>query len=114
LEARREKKGKMIIAIDFDNTFNADTELWRKFITDAKERGHTCVCVTGRSNEGEYGAEVIRIIDGVMPIVFAGALWKREAAKRAGYDVNIWIDDTPEYVAEQQVLFSQYKQNSVD
>jgi len=93
-----------IIAIDFDDTFTADVKLWQIFIKYAKSRGHICVCVTGRSDEGQWGAEVRREIGGLIPIVFAGRKWKRDAAKEAGFDVDIWIDDNPEYIAEQGLL----------
>jgi hypothetical protein len=32
----------------------------------------------------------------MMPIVFANGAWKEEAATRAGYNIDIWIDDHPE------------------
>lgn len=101
----------MTIGIDYDGTFNADPELWRGFIIHAASRGHNCVCVTGRSDEGEYGAEVRRAIGDLMPIVFAGMVWKSKAAEGAGFYVNVWIDDNPEYVGPQTLLLSQYKVN---
>jgi hypothetical protein len=30
--------------------------------------------------------------------VYAGTVWKRQAARAAGYLINVWIDDLPEYV----------------
>jgi hypothetical protein len=36
-----------------------------------------------------------------MPIVYAGATWKRQAARAAGYQVHVWIEDLPEYVDRQ-------------
>lgn len=98
------------IAIDFDNTWTANPALWRNFIADAQQIwGYTVVCVTGRSDEGKWGSEVREAIDGLIPIVFAGHQWKRTAALNAGYKVDIWIDDTPEYIAEQQILLASQK-----
>lgn len=96
---------QLTIAIDFDGTFAANPALWRNFITDAQNIwGYQIVCVTGRSDEGEWGKEVKEAIDGLIPIVFAGHRWKREAAQAAGYEVNIWIDDNPEYIAPQNLI----------
>ena len=36
-----------------------------------------------------------------MPIVFAADGWKRSAAEAAGYKVDVWIDDHPEYIDAQ-------------
>lgn len=34
-------------------------------------------------------------------MIFAASGWKREAARRAGFSVDVWVDDQPEYIAEQ-------------
>lgn len=93
----------MIIAIDFDNTFTADPEAWREVILMMQAKGHKFVCVTGRSDD-EMGDQVRKAIDGLIPIVFAGSRWKREAAKRSGWDVDVWIDDMPEMVGQQNLI----------
>ena len=36
----------LIIAIDFDDTFSADPELWTAFILNAQQRGHKIICVS--------------------------------------------------------------------
>lgn len=105
----------MTIAIDFDGTFAADPVLFGHFVNDALRMGHTCLILTGRSDEGEYGDEVRRLVrqhlnDANIPIVFAGMAWKRDAAKARGFNVDVFIDDTPEYIAPQNILFSQHKQ----
>lgn len=56
--------------------------------------------VTGRADEGPWGAEVRRAVGGLMPIVFAAGRWKASAAKAAGYKVDVWIDDSPEGIRE--------------
>lgn len=94
----------MIIGIDYDGTFTADPGLWADFVRSATARGHQCVCVTGRSDEGEYAAEVRRAVGSLMPVVFASMCWKKKAAAISGYEVDVWIDDMPEMVAEQTRL----------
>ena len=104
----------MIFAVDFDGTFAADPETFSQVIMLLRRRGHTAIIVTGRSDEGEFGREVRETIASVFPpdkqainqpppIVFAGLLWKREAAEQAGYSVDVWMDDLPEYIAQQNI-----------
>ena len=38
---------------------------------------------------------------GYPPLVFAGEAWKRQAAEAAGYPIDVWIDDHPEYIGPQ-------------
>lgn len=99
----------MIIAIDYDNTLTADPEGWTQFIKMMQARGHEVVCVTGRSDIGEWGEEVRREIGGLVKIVFSGNQWKRAAAEKAGWKVNVWIDDMPEYIAKQYDLFTKHR-----
>lgn len=94
----------MIFGIDYDGTFSRDPDFWEDFVNLATVYDHQCVLVTGRSDDGEYGAQVKRDVGALMPIVFAGAKWKREAALKKGWKVDVWIDDNPEYVAKQNLL----------
>lgn len=97
----------MLIAVDFDDTFTADPEFWRQVVALGKARGHSFVCVTGRSDRPmlsdptrHWGDEVREAIGDLMPVVFAGSGWKRDAAAKAGYGVDVWVDDHPEWVCE--------------
>jgi hypothetical protein len=96
----------MVFAIDFDGTFDRDPELFRQFAQLLRSRGHTVVCVTSRS--AGFGDEVERMV-GDVPVVYAGNVWKRQAARTAGYLVNIWIDDLPEYVDAQDPEIASWK-----
>lgn len=98
----------MLIAVDYDGTFTADPDFWRQMVALGRARGHEFVCVTGRSDERmltdpsrHWGDEVRAGIAGLMPIVFAGDDYKSEAAVKAGYKVNVWCDDHPEWVGRQ-------------
>lgn len=99
-----ERKRRLLFGVDFDGTFSADPSLFRAFVASLRERGHDAVLVTGRSDEGQWGAEVRREVGSLMPVVFAANGWKREAAERAGFKVDIWVDDHPEYVAPQTLI----------
>lgn len=102
----------MIIAIDYDGTFSADVEGWTEVIKLMQARGHKIVCVTGRTDEGEFGKPVHRDINGLIPIVFAGNVWKNVAAEKAGWKVNVWIDDNPSYISKQHLMFTKFKKDS--
>lgn len=93
---------RLTIGLDYDRTFTADPELFRRFIADAQRCGHQVVCVTGRKVLPDFSREP-RLPDSV-PVVLAGAEWKRHAAAKAGHHVHIWIDDMPEMVAPSKVL----------
>lgn len=86
----------MIIAIDFDKTFSAKPKLFRAIVTMMYHHGVQPIMVTQRCEQ--YRAEiqeVTELTDKELPIVFASGKTKKEAAKEAGYDVDIWVDDNP-------------------
>lgn len=93
----------VIIAIDYDDTYTSDSIMWDQVIDLFRSRGHSVICVTGR-NGGMYDA----ISDLMIPIVYAGSQYKRKAAERAGYKVDIWIDDIPEMIGESRILNFNY------
>ena len=91
----------MLFAVDFDGTFSRDPDLFREWVVLGRRMGHTFVLVTGRRDEGQWGDEVRGAVGDLMPIVFANNGWKRTAAHAAGYRVDVWIDDNPEWIARQ-------------
>jgi hypothetical protein len=46
----------IVLAIDFDGTWTRDPVFFREMVERAKAKGHTCVLVTGRSDEFESGS----------------------------------------------------------
>lgn len=91
----------MLHAIDYDGTFSRDPDYYRAVVAIGRLRGHEYVMVTGRSDSGRWGREVRDDVGDLMPIVFADNGWKKAAALRAGYEVDVWIDDKPEWIARQ-------------
>ena len=92
----------MIIAIDYDNTYAADPPTFDKVIQTFQEVGHTVICVTARP--AVMGQPVLDSIGKLVPVVFAGARWKKEAALARGYKVDVWIDDTPNSIEQQFII----------
>ena len=91
-----------LFGLDYDDTYTADPDLWRQFISDAQRRGHKVVCVTARRKPPDFTCDP-RLPESV-PIVCSGPEYKKHAAARAGYPVTIWIDDTPELIAPSLIL----------
>jgi hypothetical protein len=94
----------LIIAIDYDATYTLSPDLWDHIIGLFQESGHTVICVTGRSNDGIMSQPVLDSIGKLVPVIFAGPEWKRDAALKRGYKVNVWIDDMPEMIAKQNLI----------
>ena len=80
----------MIIAIDYDDTWSADPDLWAEFALSASKRGHCILIATNRrSGLQELG----------WPVVYCSASFtKRQATRSAGYEVDVWIDDNPKVI----------------
>lgn len=80
------------MAIDYDGTYSSDPDYWDAVIALAGRRGHRFICVTNRA--WVPGSQVPERVPAV-PLLAAGDQYKADAAKAAGYAVDIWIDDLP-------------------
>ena len=87
----------LTIAIDFDHTWSADPNLFGIFAYNATKKGHTVIIATARDADHDNN-DLNRVVPERIPRVFSNGGFKREACRRAGYTVNIWIDDTPAMV----------------
>ncbi|WP_428383690.1 hypothetical protein [Nevskia ramosa] len=80
----------MMIALDYDLTYTRDPKAWDEVVRIMTVMGHSFVCVTGRDQPPRASEPRIP-----MPIVCAGDELKSVAAVKAGYFVDVWIDDCP-------------------
>ena len=82
----------MIIALDYDDTYDRDPGLWNHLIELATARGHGVIIVTMR-----YEHEPIEMaLAGVdVPIFYTGRQAKAPYMASLGIDVHVWIDDDP-------------------
>ena len=84
----------MKIALDFDQCYTEDYELWDAFIKAAEERGHLVYIVTAR-----YEHEALPSI----PVPAERIMYTCRKAKRwfmtgRGIEIDIWIDDAPDFI----------------
>jgi hypothetical protein len=93
------------IAFDYHETFTADLEGFRAVVRLLQSRGHACILVTGINDGTPWAAEIKRNVADLMPVVFANGAWKEVAAKRAGFKVDIWMDDHPEGIRKPELGF---------
>jgi hypothetical protein len=88
----------MIIALDYDGTYNAAPELWDEFISIAERRGHRVLLVTAR-HDTEENREDCRVR--CLPRhshYFTNHASKRWHMSQLGIKVDVWVDDMPESV----------------
>lgn len=92
----------MTIAFDFDDTITADPRTMIAAMRLFREAGHTVIVATLR-HSGESDA-VDRLLKGEFPIVYCSRRIKHQECVRAGYVVNIWVDDMPEFCRDALLL----------
>lgn len=91
----------MTIGLDYDGTITRDTQFWREFIALAGANGHQVVIVTNRHQQSVSEIEdFANTLSGHVPIVATAGQPKAAASKRAGYDVDVWVDDMPVLIYE--------------
>lgn len=86
------EKGIVIIALDYDDTYDRDPGLRNHLIGHATALGHVFIIVTMR-----YEHEPIEMaLAGVdVPIFYTGRQAKVPYMASLGIDVHVWIDDDP-------------------
>lgn len=94
----------MTIAIDLDNTWTASPALWSRFYYEAEVLGHTVIMVTARRDAVTDDERRRFLLPSDMPIIYTSGDFKEKHAVKAGYKVDIWIDDTPGMIQDIQIL----------
>ena len=94
----------MTISIDFDRTFAADPALWGEFARKAVSDGNTVVMVSRRPDTADDRQTVTDTLGGYADafsrVLLVGDTLKDDAAKAAGVSVDVWVDDSPQFVRE--------------
>lgn len=81
----------MNIALDYDKTYTADKQLWNAFIQNAKNLGHSVICLTMRNTDE-------RIFDMPCEIIYTSRKAKLIFAAKNNIKIDIWIDDNPAWL----------------
>lgn len=86
----------MLIALDYDDTFTKDPDLWIDFIKKANLKDHKIICVTMRySDEGE---EVLKSIGKYCEVIFTSRNAKLQYLSERNIFPDVWIDDNPRWL----------------
>jgi len=94
-----------MLAIDYDNTYTADPITFDQVIRLFQQAGHGVVCITNRTSDMKK-QEIMSSIGKLVPVIFAGADWKRDAATKNGYKIDFWLDDNPSSIERQMLIGS--------
>lgn len=86
----------MNIALDFDDTYTRDPEFWDMFIDNAKTRNHDVRIVTFRKSSMTEPA--LDYLLQKIPVIYTEFTQKRSFTNRMGWMVDVWIDDSPEFI----------------
>ena len=93
----------MLIAIDYDDTWSADPEMWNEIVRIMEHAGHSVIIATSRrhwSDDMERGR-----IPSHLTIVYCGNNFKEhEVELQTGCVVDIWIDDMPGMIQQCLIL----------
>lgn len=87
--------GHLTIAIDFDDTFTADTQAWSDVIRLLQAFGYTVLCVTGRSDFEVNRTEIENALPNGVSVFLTSGMQKDTFMRSRGFNVDIWIDDCP-------------------
>lgn len=89
----------MKIALDYDQTFTADRDLWIPFVALAQMRGHEVAFVTFRPpafGNDDIEADAKRL---GIPVVYSAGRQKSHC-----HDADVWIDDMPELIPSADMM----------
>jgi HK97 family phage portal protein len=92
----------MTISVDFDRTFAADPQLWGEFARQSAAAGNRVVMVSRRPDTPENQDEIAQTLgdyrEAFDAVLLVGERLKDEAAREAGIAVDVWVDDSPQFV----------------
>ena len=91
----------MTIAFDVDGTWGTDPWTFAAVAAMFAKRNWTVIVVTGAEQPADK-LERLRLTD--YHIVYALGILKRDAARAAGYSVNVWVDDMPGTIEPCRIL----------
>lgn len=99
---------KKNFAIDFDETFTLNPEMWLKVIELFYSFGINVYIVTYRYDTVTecFDLEYLKHYDSIKGIVFTGRKGKDAFCKSLGIHIDVWIDDNPVTITHSMVGIS--------
>ena len=101
-----ENQQRSTISIDFDRTFSANPKMWGEFAKTSSANGDTVVMISRRPDDDDSKDEVMAFLgdyaSAFSQVLLIGDQFKDVAAKNAGIEVDIWIDDAPQFIKHQE------------
>lgn len=89
----------MNISLDYDDTYTRDPALWDAFIEQARKQGHKVFCVTMRYPHWSESKPVFESLTGkVDDFFFTGRKAKRPFMYQQRINIDVWIDDQPNWI----------------
>ena len=88
---------KMLIALDYDNTYTKDPDFWLAFLKLAEEHGHQVCVATMRTTE-EKDDMCDRLFEVCHQIIPTHRNAKLPFLASWGLKPHIWIDDQPHFI----------------
>ncbi len=126
----------MLVSIDYDDTFSLDPVGWFKAMEVLMKRGHKVILCTNRTDEYDWGDEVYASLAEVsgwwkgwkaagggafareaivertgIEVFIAGATSKRQFLANRDLFPDVWIDDHPEFVDEEGLIYGWKRAN---
>jgi len=92
-----ESRRPMSIALDYDGTYTRNPQFWDTFINLCRNFMIDVRIVTARYDK--YSLEHPIMI----PIIYTNMKSKREHCDLIGWQPDIWIDDSPEFIVRKDV-----------
>jgi HK97 family phage portal protein len=96
----------MTISVDFDRTFAADPQLWGEFARQSAAAGNRVVMVSRRPDTPENQDHIAQTLgdyrEAFDAVLLVGERLKDEAAREAGVEVDVWVDDSPQFIRGEQ------------
>jgi len=87
----------MIIALDFDGTFDQDVSGWTTFAIHMRVRGHKVIGVTMR-HPHETAGDMQAFHAACEDVHYTSRKAKQPFLAAKGINVDVWIDDNPHWV----------------
>jgi hypothetical protein len=96
----------MTISIDYDKTFSRDPAMWGEFAKSSAAAGNQVVMISRRPDTEQDRKEITDALGdyaaSFSSVLLVGDQLKDSAAKAAGINVDVWVDDSPQFVKQQE------------